>query len=534
MPLAPRALDVLGALVERAGEVVTKQELLDRVWPDTFVEEANLSVNVSAVRKTLGRRPGGRPYIETLARRGYRFVPDPADRAHRAPRALAVLPFRVLGEADEDLGLGLSDAVTTRLAGSGGLAVRPSSAAARYARLPDPRQAGRELGADVLVEGTIQRVGARLRVTAQLLDVAAGATIGSGTFDRAADDVFGLQDEVAERVAALMELPAPARAAPPRPEAFRAYLHGRHFWNKLTGPSLARAQEAFTEAAALDPGFAPAHAGLADTQVMRALFGFAKGGEAWPAARAAAERALALDRGLAAAHVSLGWVRLFQDWDFAGAEEALRAARERGPVSAETRQWYALFLGLVGRFGEALAEIEAAREIDPLSLTATTGLGFQLYLTGDAAREAELHRRTLELEPDWAVGHWALALAHERLGRHDDAVAENRKAVALSGESPLLRANLARSLALSGKKKEARTLLASLKAGGVSPYRLATVLEALGDAKGALTALRQAVAERDHWCVWMRVDPMLGPVRRERGFPDLLRAVGFPPEETPD
>ena len=539
VPVAPKALDLLQALVEQPGEVVTKQDLMDRVWPDTFVEEANLSVNVSALRKALGRQKDGRPYIQTVSRRGYRFL-GRARPVVVALHSLAVLPFAPLGAAmaDGPLGLGMADAVITRLGRIGPLVVRPTAAVVRYAGpAQEPRQAGRELDVDAVLAGRIQRAEGRVRVTVQLLGVADGATLWAETFDEKRAHIFDVQDAIAERLARALAIrltAADRERLAQRPtgslEAYEAYLRGRYFWNKLAGPWLEKARAAFEEAIAKDPSFALAHAGLADSYVLLGIYGLLPPQKAWPRARAAAEKAVAADEGLAEAHVSLGYVRLFQDWAWVEAEAEIERAVALDPASAAVRQWRALFLGMTGRFGEALAEIERARELDPLSLTVRTNVAFQVYLAHQDAGDLEQHRRTLELEPDSAIGHWALGLAYEQKGMYREAIAACDAAVRLSGGSTVMKANLARAHALAGEKKEARRLLRELTdnaAGPVSPYRTATVHLALGDVDATMECLEQAAKARDHWMVWLRVDPMFEAVREDPRFLGLLERVGL-------
>jgi len=194
VPLPPKALDLLVALVEQQGDVVRKQDLMQRVWPDTFVEEANLSVNVSALRKALGEQPGGRPYIETVPRRGYRFA-APGTPAAPALPSLAVLPFIALSRGKDDayLGAGLADALITRLGSTGRVVVRPTSAVLKYANR-DPREAGRDLQVDAVLEGKVQRQGSRLRVTVQLIPLAGPTPSWAETFDEETTSVFALQD----------------------------------------------------------------------------------------------------------------------------------------------------------------------------------------------------------------------------------------------------------------------------------------------------------------------------------------------------
>jgi DNA-binding winged helix-turn-helix (wHTH) protein/tetratricopeptide (TPR) repeat protein len=536
VPAAPKAIDLLAALARRPGEVVTKAELLQEVWPDTFVEEANLSVLVAQLRRLLGGEREGT--IETVHRRGYRFLgaltEEPAAAAAQ-PRSLAVLPFKPVRPSHDDaaLGLALADALITRLAASGELSVRPTRSVLAYARADVPiPEIARDLKVDAVVDGRVHRSGERVRVTVQLVRGAEGVTLWAETLEGQRKDPLGLQDLVCRRVAAALSGSAPpARPAPPRgprdPEAYRAALRGRLFWSRLTPAWLKKARDAFELAARLDPRLASAHSGLADTLVLLALYGNVAGPEAWPAARRAAERAVSLAPDVAATHVSLGYVRLFQEWDWTGAGAALDRAAALAPESVEVLQWHALYFAMLGRFDEALTRLARAQELDPLSLSVNTGMGFQLYLTQQHNPEIEPFLRTLELDPDFALAHWALGLAYERKGQHQKAVRENRRAVELAEGSALLEANLARSLALSGRRRPAQALLRTLRAAGVSPYRLATVELALGDRAAALSELERGAAARDHWMVWLKVDPMLDPLRSEPRFAALLGAVGL-------
>jgi len=535
LPVAPKAIDLLAALLRRAGQVVTKEELLREVWPDTFVEEANLSVLVAQLRKALVTQ--GKPPIETVHRRGYRFVGSVTEEPgalRSGPRSLAVLPLKPVRKNEDDaaLGLALADALITRLAGTPGLSVRPTRSVLAYAAADAPaHEIAHDLKVEGVVDGRIHRSGDRVRVTLQLVRAAGGATLWADQVEGSRRDLLALQDEVCRRaVAALVgekaAPPAPAPKPAADPEAYRAALRGRLFWSRLTPAWLAKARATFEQAIALDPELAAAHSGLADTMVLLALYGSERPAVAWPIARTASERALALAPEVAPAHVSHGFVRLFQDWDWKGAGLEFERAAKLQPDSAEVLQWHALYFAMLGRFEEAFQRIARAQELDPLSLTANTGLGFHLYLTQQHNPEIEPFLRTLELDPGYALAHWALGLAYERRGQHKQAVRENSKAVELAGDSPMLEANLARSMALAGREAAARKLLKKLRAAGVSPYRLATVELALGDRKAALAELEQGVAVRDHWMVWLKVDPMLDPLRQEARFAKLLAAVG--------
>jgi DNA-binding winged helix-turn-helix (wHTH) protein/tetratricopeptide (TPR) repeat protein len=534
VPLPPKALDVLAALAEQQGDVVTKDELMRRVWPDTFVEEANLSVQVALLRRTLGHMDDGRSYVETVARRGYRFA---APVRRQGPPTLAVLPFRALtpGPESEYLGIGMADALITRLAGAGGLVVRPTSAVLKYAREGvDPRLAGRELQARSVLDGRIQRDGSRLRVTVQLVGVDDAEPGWAEAFEADFTSLFEVQDALAARVASALALrlgAAERERLTRRPtadlEAYQAYVKGRYFWSRFTEESLGRAFACFQEASERDPLYALPHAGLADLQLVLGFSGLLAPREAWPLAASAARKALELDASVAEAHVSLGFVTLFERWDWDGAELGLERAVGADPNAVGPRLWRGLFLLMRGRLDRAEAEIERARALDPLSLVAHTLRVLRLYLGGDHAGELAQARALVELEPGQFVSHWSLGLACLHNGLVDEAIAAHRRALELAGGMALMRAVLARTLAVAGRPDEARAALEQMAGGGyVSGYQLATVELALGAPDDALASLERACEERDPWMVWLRVDPMLEPLRENRRFAVLAARIG--------
>lgn len=539
--LTPRAVDVLVALVEQAGRVVSKAELMERVWPETFVEEANLSVQISALRRVLDHLPDGQPYVETLPRRGYRFVAHVERQAPAAPRSLAVLPWRALhlGPEEEFLGVGMADALITRVGALGELLVRPTAAVLRYAgHERELSVVARELGVDVVLDGSLQRIGTRLRATAQLVRASDGATLWAAQFEPDATDLLAVQDAIAEPVMRALllhvgqsEAARLARNVPVNPQAYHAFLRGRYFWNKLTGLWLRKALDAFAEASALDSGYAPAQVGLADTYVVLGLLGEVPAREAWMRASEAARQALTCDPASADAHVALAYAQLFEAWDWGNAERHLRLAVELDPRSATTHLWFALFLGMRGHLREALAEVIAARAINPLSLTVNTALGFQFYLSSRSDEQIEQHRHTLELEPDFAIGHWALGLAHAHRGQYREAIAAQQRACDLMQGNLLMQTVLARYLAMAGEVPQAQEMLALLEAAragaSVSTYRLAAIYSALGEQDRAFEYLDRACEERDHWLVWLKVDPLVADLRSHPRFPELLRRVGL-------
>lgn len=555
VPLTPKAFDTLLALVERRGRVVAKAELLDAVWPDTFVEEATLTQNVYTLRKALaGGGDDGQRYIVTLPRRGYRFVakvrehradlgtgPSPGRTAGGGIASLAVLPFRCLGTSEEDrfLGMGMADALITRLTGLGGLTVRPTSTVARYAGAAGaPARARRELGVDAVVEGSLQTAGGRMRATVQLLGPDDQAPRWADAVDAEAGELFALQDALSGRVARVLrgelssseESRLASRHTASR-EAWEAYVKGRYFWNKRTAEGLGRAVQYFHEAIDRDPAFAMAHAGLADTWVLQPLYGGVPADEAFPAARGAAETALGLDAELAEAHTALAYTRFVYDWGWSAAEAGLRRAMDLNPGYPTAHHWVSFLLAALGRHGEAMAHAARAHELDPLSLPITTDRGLVHYFARHHQEAVEHFTSALELDPAFAYARFGLALTYGELGRHEEAVEEARRALELSGGSTAMLAVLGHALAAAGRGAEAREVLAQLdaRAGGeyVQDSRYALVHAGLGESEAALEHLARACEQRSRFVVFLAVWPVYDRLRAHPRFAELLARVGL-------
>ncbi|MCU0243124.1 MAG: hypothetical protein MUF51_11975 [Vicinamibacteria bacterium] len=523
--IAPKAIEILLALLDNAGQIVGKQEL---------------SVQISALRKTLEDERADAPSIETLPKRGYRLIGEVRVIQPGAPRSLAVLPFRALAlAADEEyLGAGLADALITRLANLSALRVRPTSAVLKYRAVErDLAQIGRELNVEAVLDGSVQREGERVRLTAQLVSASDGTALWAGHFDEPHQHMLDAQDALSEQFlhALLPHLGESGyREARARPTenaaAFQEHLKGRYLWNKLTGPALLKAREAFTRATSLDAHFAEAYVGLANTIALLGIYGEIEPRLAWAAAREAAARALAERPRLSEAHVVMAYLRLFESWGWAEAEKDLGYAIKCDPRSAASHQWYALFLGMTGRYFDALREVQRARDLDPESLTVSLNLGYIFALARRPEDEIIEHKRTLELEPDFAIAHWALGIAYLRQERYAEAVDEQRQATALSGSGVLMRTVLARYLAKAGRLDEARAELAAIVAlketTYVSPYQLAGIHAALGEIDRAFELLDHACAERDHWLVWIRVDPLMADLHKDKRFGKILKTVG--------
>lgn len=539
--LAPKAVDVLVVLVEQAGQVVPKPELLERAWPDAVVAEANLSVNVALLRKGLGLRPDGGAWIETVPRRGYRFVGPVERRLTPGPPSLAVLPLRALGlgEDGETLGLALADAIIARLAGRSGWRVRPTSAVLSLAgSAGEPREAARALRVTALIEGTVQREHERLRVRLQFVpaDETGPWPQWAEEIDVAFTSVFDLQDAVAGRAATALARATQAPTAPApeqRPTlnglAYQACLRGRHYWSRFTGPDLQRACECFLEALDRDPAYARPCAGLADVHLVLGFSGLVTPREAWPLALGYAQRALERDPQLAEAHVALGFVRLFDAWDWRAAGEELERAVQLDPEASAPRHWRAAFRLLRGDLAGAGEDLQAAEERDPLSVAVQALHGLRANLAGDREAERRACQQALELAPQQFLGHWGLGLAEQHGGRFEAAVAAHRQALELAPESPFLKGVLARSLALAGEPEKARRLLdesaPSESAAAAGAYARATALLALDEPEAALVALETAAEARNPWLVLLGIDPMLEPLRGLRRFEALREQV---------
>jgi DNA-binding winged helix-turn-helix (wHTH) protein/Tfp pilus assembly protein PilF len=576
VPLTLKAFETLLALVERRDRVVGRDELMRTVWPDTAVEENNLSQAVAALRRALGDAAGGAAYIETFPRRGYRFaaeveeLPASQDRAGpggrpsrwlarsaalaavalaavathwtgRAsrPRSVAVLPFRPMaGEArDELLESGLADALVTRLSRLDGVVVRPTSATLRFAGERDALGAGRLLRVDAVIDGHFQSARERLRVSVQLTRVASGETLWAERFDAPAQDLLALQDSLAARIA--REL-APrltgeqhrrlAKRDTGEPRAFEAYLRGRHHWNKRTPEALRAALGSFQQAIDADPAFALAYAGLAAAHGVLGVY-YAPPADAFPRARAAAERAIAIDPDLAAARAVLGAVRLLHDWDWPAAERELHLALALDPDDSEAHELMAWYLAARGRLAEAEAEIRSAHALDPLSLPIGRDMGAIAYWEGRPEQAVSELRKVLELESRFLQARLWLGRAGRALGRHEEALAELRLALDASPGDPLVLAELAQGLAAAGRTHEARRVLADLQAQGeqtyVSSLSVAAVHAALGDSDAAFRSLERALDERAPGLVFLGVEPGWAPLRGDPRFAAVLRRLGL-------
>jgi DNA-binding winged helix-turn-helix (wHTH) protein/TolB-like protein/tetratricopeptide (TPR) repeat protein len=525
--LTPKAVEILVVLVERHGHVVTKEELLRTVWPDTFVEENNLAQNISMLRRVLGEGRADPQFIETVPKRGYRFIGPVAEngaaepnvetsiaappaaasphaqRAGRRPalirvfaaaavgaaivalvvlwrsadsavplQSIAVMPFDEVGldEARQNSGDGIADELTTQLGRESGLKVAArTSAFALKGRNMDAREIGRTLGVDALLEGSVRQTNGRVRVAARLVSTRDGYQIWSNAWDQPLDEMAAIQNQIlAELLRVLPDGRSPRNQATTgattvTPEAYHLYLQGRFLWHQRTGASLKRSVELFERATVLAPEYAEAFSGLADAYAVLGFYDYLPPAQAFPRAKAAAHRALNLDGRLAQAHASLGYVALYYDWNWSEAEAAFERAIAFNPSYSVGHQWYANYLTARGRFDAAVVAMRRAQEVDPLSLIASAALGWVHFYQRDYDAAVEQCRRTLELNADFELAHLWAGWAHESAGRYVEAVKHLTEAVRLSADGAVALASLGRAQALAGDREAARDTLAKLQ-----------------------------------------------------------------------
>ena len=464
----------------------------------------------------------------------------PAPPAGERPR-LAVLPLAHLGGAAEDefFADGITEELIQTLSKIAGLRVIARTSVMRFKKPTiSPSEIARELGASAIVEGSLRKAGARLRVTARLLDASTSETLWSEEYDRTVRRVFDVQSEIAQRIARALEVEilgnehrALDRQPTGDPEAHTLYLKGRHLLNERTEASLRGALECFRAAVRKDPRFAQAYAGVADVYSTLAWLEFDRPTHAFPRARTAARRAVALDPTLGEAHASLGFVRFLFDRSWVEAESEFRQALALNPSSPVAHQYYADFLKAMGRLDEAVAEIERARELDPLSLGINTAVGHVRYLARENDAAIDAYRRALELDPNFAQAHLWFGRPYLEKGMHDEAIAELTTAARLSHESTMSLAVLGHAHASAGHAREARELLKKLLERGrkeyVPSYWVALVHVGLGDRDRAFAWLERANRERSAWLAWANVEPRFDGLRSDPRFGRLLRRLNL-------
>jgi TolB-like protein/phage shock protein PspC (stress-responsive transcriptional regulator)/thioredoxin-like negative regulator of GroEL len=469
-------------------------------------------------------------------------TPVPPPREPDAGRVvLAVLPFKpiVASNRDEALEFGMTDTLITRLSGVSDVIVRPLSSVRRYAALEqDPLAAGRELGVGSVLDGSVQKGGERLRVTARLLRVEDGQQLWSGRFDEEYVDVFAVQDSIAGRVSAALALKLSSadrqritRRATNDTVAYDLFLNGRYYWNRRAAPDdLRNAIDFYSRAVARDPEFALAYSGLADALAVQAVFGVRAPDEAYSKALEAAEHALRIDPDLAEARATRGHIRLNGQHDWAGSLDDYDEAIRLDPRYAMAHMWRGFRLLFVGRAEEGLAELQAARDLEPDSLVLALNHARGLYWVRRYDDAATQLARVLEIDPGNGLARAILASVDTQRGRCDAALALLAHGAAIA---PGSRALQGVALAVAGRRQEAdaelRRLTDLAKQEYVSAYDLASISAALGYADAAFEWLDRAVVERSSLLPTLRVDPVMDGLRADPRFVDIERTIRMPP-----
>jgi DNA-binding winged helix-turn-helix (wHTH) protein len=550
VPLTPKAFDTLLYLVEHRHAVLDKEILMKAIWPDTAVEENNLSQNISALRRVLGGKRNENRYIVTVPGRGYRFVAEVTPHKPAAPsspleptRSIAVLPFKplVLEARDVSLEFGMADTLIARLRSIQGIVVRPMSSVRKYVDVEqDALQAGRELGVEWVLEGGLQFRSDKIRVTVSLLNVATEVSAWGGTFDEKVNDIFAVQDVISERVVRSLQIGLSSedkkrltKRHTENTEAYQLYLRGRYHWWKTAPEEFKKSRDYFQRAVEVDPSYALGYCGLNSYYGYGAAWGMLPPDDSWPKAVWANNKALELDDSLAEAHLQLAARKMVNDLDWAVAEQAAKHAIELNPQFDEIHYLYSFYLVVMGRFEEAIAAGKRALACEPFSLRINQHLGDTFYYARRQDEAIHQYQQTLELDPNNAGAHEALGDAYREKGTFSDAVAEWEKAMAVGGD-----AELASILSDAYKEHGFRSAVRAValkrlvrlneRAGRgdyVTSISFARAYIGLDEKREALRWLKQACEERNVYRLMIGRDPFYDTLRSDPQFLNLLQRM---------
>jgi len=599
VPLTPKVFDTLLVLVENSGHVLEKNELMQQLWPDSFVEESSLTQNISLLRRALTDPAADENYIETIPKRGYRFVASVQERSevrngnglqliehvseppvektvidkveavsnpgsktkvyiaisatvllcalvafpywyrHRTtsvsftPRSVAVLPFKTIGtNAENDLlGFGMADAMIIKLSRLDQLTVLPTSSIFRYSnRDRDPVAIGKELGVEGVLDGTVQRDGDWVRVTAQLIRLPDGKTVWSGQFDERYSSIFTLQDSISEQLSSALRPRVTAvkeKHLTENTQAYQAYLTGLNFWNRRTRENLPKAINYLEQAIALDPNFAEAHAILADCNYLLLTdeYGTATPDEALKRARVSVAKALELNDSLAEAHTVQAGIKLVErNFDDAGKE--FRRALELNPNYAVGHVRFAYYLFSTLRLDDALAHMRRAQQLDPVSAVTNGALAGMLYNARDYDNSISYSKRALELEPSSLPARLNLAEAYIQKRMFNEALAEIEKVK--DGSPDYYYWEKAFAYAFAGRRDDARRMLSDVEKHSTFAihYNYALVYGALGEKDRAFAEMDQMAIGRFRLAA-VKFDPQFDPLRGDPRFKEYLKKHGL-------
>ncbi len=550
--LKPKILDLLLFLVKKRGQLIAKDELMQEIWPDAIVEENNITVSMSILRKALGDAAGNQ-FIETVPRRGYRFIatvtevlpktnhdsePHQADAIELEDERIDSLAVIPLEAPDRDINVeylsdGITESIINSLSRIPKLRVLACSTVLRLDRKNiDPQKAGRDLNVKAVNVIRVIRLGDNLIIRSELVKVSDGSQLWGEQYNRNPSDLLAIQEEIAKAISESLKFKISlAKRATSNNEAYNLYLRGRYFWNKYHKESGLKAVDLFNEAIKIDANFALAYCGLADAY-FRLSNVHLPPREVLPKAKEAAVRAVEIDENLAEAHASLGLVKVYYDYDWIGAEKEFRKALRLNPDLFLAHQRFGSYLQFMGRFEEANRHYEMALDLDPFSLQVNINLATTYYLRSEYDRAIRLLKTTSELEPNYMPTLFVLGCVYIQQGRLDDAIEQFQQIYKLDEEAYLAMGFMGYAHALAGQRAEAETLLNVLQEISqrkyVSPYSMLVIHLALGPEERVFELLEQLYHERNEWLVWLKVSPELRSVRNHPRFKELMSRVGFP------
>lgn len=484
-------------------------------------------------------------YLEGRPVEAETFIDSGITEAKPSSRtSLAILPFKFLSgqhatdTGDHFFGVGLADALVTRLSGVRRIVVRPTSSVLPFAEA-DPSAAGQKLGVDYVLDGNVRQSGDRLRVSVQLLEIATRSAKWAQAFDEDVQDLLELEDRLSAQVARALlpeitgdEQKRLDRRGTNKAEAYKAYLRGRYFWSKFTDAYLLKAVEAFQEAVAIDPDYPLPYIGLADYYVWSAIFGEIPTKDGFSKAQAALHRALEIDETLGEAYAVLAFTVLFYDWNWPAAEELVKQALDLNPNYAFAHECYSNFLSSQGRFDEAVAAIKRAEELDPVSPRAILMTSWTLYMARRYTESAAAARKGNAMQENFAQGSLHLGNALIETGELDEAVLTLRQAAEIWPRSGMPRYMLAFARARQNNGEAVAAILEKLKQTEaehyMKPYFMAMAYVAAGEYDTAFEWFERAVEERNEWMIWFGVEPKLDSIRHDPRYRDLLRLTKNP------
>ena len=572
--LQAQPFQLLVLLLENAGEVVTREEICRQLWTaDTFVDfEHSLAAAVNKIRDALGDSADNPKYIETLPKRGYRFIgkikseppvvllplgtQEPAGLAaapgELVPRSrpsaevidsIALLPFEnASGNPEtEYLSDGITESIINSLSRLPKLRVIPRSTAFRYkGQTVDSQAVGRELKVRAVLGGRVLQRGEMLVIGTELIDTVEQAQLWGERYNRRMAEIFTIEDEIAKKISEGLRIRLSGdeekrltKRFTQDTKAYQLYLKGRYYWAKRTPETLKKALEYFRQAVEEDPDYALAYAGLADCYIVLAWQGVVAPKEGLPQAKAAAMKAVGLDDDLAEAHTALANSLALHDSNWLGAERELKRSIQLDPAYWYAHTLYGLCLAALGRHEEAIEAVRRGEKLEPLLPVIEHHVAWVLYMAGQYDRAIDHCCKALEIEPNYALLHWWLAQAYEQTGQFKKAVTESKKALHLAGgELSFLAGFLGHALAVAGRKVEAQEILRDLI--GLSnvkysePFGIAAIHAGLGERDQALEWLQKSCDEMSPFVsMFLKVDPKFESLRSDPRFADLLRRMNL-------